>query len=223
MTEANTTTAPTPEELAALVGWPHETGMRLCGEKDIAAAIRQHSEALEALVAELTAENERVGKLLTADLSLLRMGPSELGFTLDAAGRAVAIIAGHLATWLEAHHAENYTETAFEQIDISGGARSYTLTVQRGEGKSPHQLRKEAEARATTAEAALAASQEREKALREALERLESANDVLCATRSEKAYASMLEDGASDALLALDDARREARAALQPQEPHHDR
>lgn len=50
----DTTTA--PEELAARVGWPHESGMRLCGEKDIAAAIRSHSAPLEAQIAELTAK-----------------------------------------------------------------------------------------------------------------------------------------------------------------------
>jgi hypothetical protein len=51
--------------------------------------------------------------------------------------------------------------------------------------------------------------------LREALSRLESANDALCATRSQNTYLRMIDvDKASDALAELDAARRQAREAL---------
>lgn len=51
--------------------------------------------------------------------------------------------------------------------------------------------------------------------LRAALEALETACDNLCATRSKATYLRMIdEDGASEALVRLDDARREARAVL---------
>lgn len=56
---ANTTPAPsadTPESIAARVGMLHNTGMRLCGERDIAKAIRFFSEAQAAEIARLTAE-----------------------------------------------------------------------------------------------------------------------------------------------------------------------
>ncbi len=52
--------------------------------------------------------------------------------------------------------------------------------------------------------------------LREALQGLEAANGALCGKRSRKTYFSMLDDGCEDELLALDGARRVARAALSP-------
>lgn len=64
MTATPTAATPTPEELAARVGWPHESGMRLCGEKDIAAAIRQHSEGLRAEIERLTDESDQITKAL---------------------------------------------------------------------------------------------------------------------------------------------------------------
>ncbi|MCW2242213.1 hypothetical protein [Azospirillum canadense] len=111
---------------------------------------------LIATVRALLAANERAKRLLTADLSVLRMGPADHGFTLDTAGRMVAVIAGELATWLREHHAANYTETALEQIEVSGGASRYIVTVQRGDGKSPHQLRREAEGERDEARAEVA-------------------------------------------------------------------
>jgi hypothetical protein len=59
-----------------------------------------------------------------------------------------------------------------------------------------------AEARATRAE--------------EALKALEAANEAVAATRPQAAYDAMVAVQA-DELIALDDARRDARAALQPQ------
>lgn len=54
--------------------------------------------------------------------------------------------------------------------------------------------------------------------LREALRRLEDANDALCAKRSLATYDSItIGDGATEELLELDEARRDARAALEPQ------
>lgn len=47
-----------------------------------------------------------------------------------------------------------------------------------------------------------------------ALAGLEEANDVVCAGRSQAAYDQMLRDGQADALLALDEARRDARELL---------
>ncbi|WP_188262645.1 hypothetical protein [Azospirillum tabaci] len=122
----------------------------------VCSAFETGAAHLEARIKDLEEANERADKLLAADLSLLRMGPSELGFTLEASGRAVAIIAGHLAAWFREHHAENYTETAFEQVEISSDRQRYILTVQRGDGKSPHQLRQEAVAERDAAQARIA-------------------------------------------------------------------
>ncbi|WP_323775969.1 hypothetical protein [Leisingera sp.] len=46
------------------------------------------------------------------------------------------------------------------------------------------------------------------------IRKLESAYDVVCAGRSQAAYDQMIADGQADALLELDNARREARATL---------
>ena len=43
---------------------------------------------------------------------------------------------------------------------------------------------------------------------------VEEANDIVCGGRSQVAYEQMLLDGQADALLALDEARREARELL---------
>ena len=50
--------------------------------------------------------------------------------------------------------------------------------------------------------------------MRAALAKLEEANDIVCGGRSQVAYEQMLLDGQADALLALDEARREARELL---------
>ena len=128
---------------------PADSGMT----EDVATAsglaairVRHASDAgVQALcntVEALQADIERLEALLAADLHLLRAGPTELGFTLETAGRAVAIIAGQLATWLREHGAENYTETGME---FAHHETPYTVTVQRRNGMTPHQLRREAE------------------------------------------------------------------------------
>lgn len=50
--------------------------------------------------------------------------------------------------------------------------------------------------------------------LRELLQCLENANEQLAATRTREVYLAMIDSGQADALLALDNARRNARAAL---------
>ena len=76
------------------------------------------------------------------DLRLLRMGPSgDRGYVIEITGRTVAAIAGHLAAWLREHEAENYTETEFTHYETP-----FTVTVQRNNGQTPHQLRRKAEA-----------------------------------------------------------------------------
>lgn len=89
---------------------------------------------------------EQHAKRMEADVQLLRMGPSELGFTIEASGRLISIIAGHLATWMREHAAENYTETEILMpLEVSNGGDPYILTIQRKLGKTPHQLRAAAE------------------------------------------------------------------------------
>lgn len=71
--------------------------------------------------------------------------------------------------------------------------------------------------------AELAASKAREDALVEALRGMEAANEALCATRSQETYLAMIDrDKAQDALVALDDARRNARALLALTKPTPD-
>ena len=76
------------------------------------------------------------------DLRLLRMGPSgDRAWVIEITGRTVAAIAGHLAAWLREHEAENYAETEFTHYETP-----FTVTVQRNDGRTPHQLRRKAEA-----------------------------------------------------------------------------
>ena len=61
-------------------------------------------------------------------------------------------------------------------------------------------------------------------ALRGILTRMEAACDALCAKRSQETYLRMIDvDGAQDELLALDDARAEARKALASDAPTDDK
>ena len=54
----------------------------------------------------------------------------------------------------------------------------------------------------------------REARLVGALRNLENANDRACGARPQKVYDAMIAAGMTDALIELDDARREARATL---------
>lgn len=60
---------------------------------------------------------------------------------------------------------------------------------------------------------------DRIKALEDALRKLELANDRVCGARSQRVYNLMIASGMSDALLELDCARAEARAALAASQP----
>lgn len=59
-----------------------------------------------------------------------------------------------------------------------------------------------------------AAFAEREARLVGVLRNLENANDRACGARPQKVYDAMIAAGMTDALIELDDARREARATL---------
>lgn len=54
--------------------------------------------------------------------------------------------------------------------------------------------------------------------LKELLRRLENANDRVCGARPQAVYTAMINAGMGDALTELDEARRDARAALRGQE-----
>jgi len=72
------------------------------------------------------------------------------------------------------------------------------------------------------AAATITALRKRVEELEGALEQLEAANEQLAATRSSETYCMMLtDDGAEDALEALDGARSRARAALRAKGGEH--
>lgn len=68
-------------------------------------------------------------------------------------------------------------------------------------------------------ESALTAAQERVGELVEGIKLLENACEQLASERSLKTYDSMLEDGSANTLIALDNARRSARALTTPKTP----
>ncbi|WP_376956446.1 hypothetical protein ABNQ39_00320 (plasmid) [Azospirillum sp. A26] len=151
----DTSTAPTPEELAARVELVGTEAAQAEIREDIAAAIRQHSEALEARIAELTAD-------------------------LDMVQRELAVRTDECVT---------------------------------------------AEARATTAEAALAAMTAERDKLREALEREAAWNEAEAAICDQQAAAALTGSDAPNkpffegAAHTHRKAARRLSAAIQPQEP----
>ena len=61
--------------------------------------------------------------------------------TLEASTKMVHIMAAQMATVLDGHDAENYVEMQMQHED----GRRFAVTVQRCEGKTPHEKRVEAE------------------------------------------------------------------------------
>jgi hypothetical protein len=245
---ALTTTAATPEELATIT-----VRYRLPRSEAQAVMLDERArqiswddvfaerDAQRAEIERLTADNAaKAIELKAANSKIERMRKAAEG-TDQWANEVIAAICKHvgvddgftaadLASPLEEHNAE-FDAIGARATTAEAALTAVTAERDRLQAKMPElarfrwndeELRRQME-KADAMAAALADSQERERLMREALTRLETANDALCATRSDKTYASMLEDGASDALLALDDARREARAALQPQEATDER
>lgn len=124
------------------------------------AAERADDPDIALLISALRAQGSAMDVLearLTADLSLLRAGDAGLGFELQAAGRAVAIMAGQLACWMRGHGAENYTETSFS---LGHHEAPYVVTVQRRDRPTPHEFRLRAEARSARLAALLEEARE---------------------------------------------------------------
>lgn len=117
---------------------------------------------------------------------------------------------GEQVTWCDMDALEDGSGQEYVRADLiaSQAAQIAELTADNEQLNATFDLRYKADARAI-------------KQWHEVTGRTMSMPDQadLCATRSDKTYASMLEDGATDALRALDAARREARTALQPKEP----
>lgn len=184
MTDAPT--ALSPEELAARVGWPHESGLRLCGEKDIATAIRQHSEAQARQIEALTADNEQLNATFDlrhkADARAIKQWQEVTGRTMSMPDQADLCV--FLMMALDMSEARATTAEAAlaavtaERDDARGGEQEEIATAETARSQSEKDAaalhvvchdRDEWKARATTAEATLSASLERVRVMREAL------------------------------------------------------
>ena len=131
---------------------------KYCAHSDAAA---EASSALE-LLAQLVASDDPQAKVMAADLLApgglplrLRMRFVDGGFALDGAGWIVRHYAASFARLVTGVGATNYSETPMErpavecELKPAGEARPWRIlvTAVRPEGRSPHELRKAAEAR----------------------------------------------------------------------------
>ena len=197
MTAPTTTAALTPEELAKKLD--HMSDISLFYNPNDAVDLAEAASAMiRAQDRQIEAQRAEIERLTSLEdegadprIAFLLRHAND---ALRKAEAAEAALAAERDRWIADWQGAN---AECRRLEEDAGATERTLERVRGE---------------------LDASQERERVTREALERLESANDALCATRSDKTYASMLDDGAADALLALDAARREARAAVTVEE-----
>lgn len=100
--------------------------------------------------AQLEQENAELRAALADKLvsqTLLKRLVAENGqMKLEMEGGACRLMAEAFGTMLQESKAANYIETLFEWGGVEGDPKAVILvTVQRGEGKTPHQLRTEAE------------------------------------------------------------------------------
>lgn len=89
-------------------------------------------------------------ELITNRATLTDLAQKNGTITVEAATESAALLATQFLHWLDELKAENYLETVFKE-SIRNAAKhdrkpiEVTVTVQRKEGKTPHQIRKELE------------------------------------------------------------------------------
>lgn len=156
--------APRPDDPAADAPAACTEDGKCCAHSDAAA---EASSALE-LLAQLVAGDDPQAKVMAADLlapdglpKRLRMRFIDGGFSLHGAGWIVRLYAATFARLVSEAGAANYTETPLEmpadeyELKPAGEARPWRIlvTAVRPGGRSPHELRKAAEARVAELEA----------------------------------------------------------------------
>ena len=132
---------------------PTEEIAGLIAERD---ALKRHCENLAAMV------EDRM-----KDTRLVSAGGRGEGFGFDLMGGPIPYIAEYLVQFMGLRDgaATNYSEMEVQHNEFG----ALTLTIQRRSGKTPHQLRKEAEDRLTASEAEAADLRRRLEEAREAL------------------------------------------------------
>ncbi len=135
---------------------------------DLVTTITTLRECEARLRAQLAEAHTRIEAMESGDWSELKLVRFENG-QMDITAGPIPAIAEYLAQMMQDGEGKYFN---FMEVSINHNtAGPMTLSLQRKNGKTPNQLRKEAEARADRAEAALADA--REKALREAAEILD--------------------------------------------------
>lgn len=124
---------------------------------DATLDLASENQRLRERVAELEAEVPYVTDLHAAN--------GQLDMTIQGAKSTLFAMATALAKSFEADGGINYV-----QYEVRSGDKDFVLTLQRAAGKTPHQLRQEAESRATKAETERDAALAQVAVLREALE-----------------------------------------------------
>jgi hypothetical protein len=134
-------------DAAAYRGYREDT--MLPGERQWHA---DRSVAARATVEGLWEERERLAEKVAEfeSIGIRRVMVENGRADIALGGEAIAGLAEVMAEWYEQKGGPNYCEMTF-----TGNGREYVLTMQRADGKTPHQLRLDAEDRATRAEAVL--------------------------------------------------------------------
>jgi hypothetical protein len=126
------------------------------------------------LTAERDALRDAVAKNVTDATMLTGLTTGGDGLTVGLQGGAASLLAEMLAEQYKGSGAVNYLQLSFEsRVTLPGEA--FIVTVQRVAGKTPHQLRAEAEAERDALRQYLEAAQRRAESLRERVAVLEQA------------------------------------------------
>lgn len=94
-----------------------------------------------AYVRELERISDQHTELVTGKATIHDIALRNGAFTVQVSSQMVHVLAEQMATVLDEYDAPNYVEARLRHRD----GRSFVVTVQRCEGKSPHQIRKQLE------------------------------------------------------------------------------
>lgn len=104
---------------------------------------------LKKIIKELEDENKELKKniedLINKDTTLLELCIKNGNFNAEFSGQIVELMANHFAKLLEDNKAPNYLEMYFKERLDKENPKSVVVTIKWENGKTPHQLRKQAE------------------------------------------------------------------------------
>lgn len=128
---------------ASAIASAHNARLTPSEARRLMAAFEDIDALAHRLVAERDAARAEVAALSDPLLKEVSITPGALEMTLEGATAVIKRLAIAMVTFLEGHGAKNYVEQK-----ISLGTNGFVMLVQRQHGKTPHEFRAEADARA---------------------------------------------------------------------------